>query len=215
VSNEVWAVGSNRAKKIPHERSARVCNDHSGPSGDGEHQSDCGSILMMNATLPPTRRRYVLLSAAVVVAILADRAYGTAAAQDVSLSVNDVVGCYELRSIDWTPALLTLPEAQWRLYTPPRFFTLTATPMPNSKYRRILSRHPEDRRRLANGAWMLTNDDELTAMFPRSGFEWLFLVVSHRSSDGHFSGRAVALTDTGPLEPKGGVVFGRVACWDN
>ena len=182
------------------------------PVGTGNASAIAGSILMM--TLPPTRRYCLLLSAAVAVAIMADRAHGTAAAQDESLSVNDVVGCYELRSIEWTPALLPLPETQSRLYTPPRFFALTATPIPNSKYRRILSRHPEDRQRLANGSWMLTNDHELTAMFPHSGFEWLFLVVSQWSSDGPFSGRAVALTDTGPLERKGVVVFGRVACWE-
>jgi hypothetical protein len=169
----------------------------------------------MNPTLPPTSRRYVLLSAAVFVVIFANEAHGTAAAQNVTLSVNDVVGCYELHSIEWTPSVSTLPESQWRLYRPPRVFALTTTPM-GGKYRRILSRYPDDSQRLAHGAWMLTNDDhELTAMFPRSGFEWLFLFVSQRSSDEPFSGRAVAMTDTGPLKPEGTVVFGRVACWEN
>jgi len=39
------------------------------------------------------------------------------------------------------------------------------------------------------------------------------LIVSQRSSDGQFSGRAVPWTDTGPLQLKGVVVLGRVACW--
>ena len=73
---------------------------------------------MINATLPPASRCYVLLSAAVVVAIVTNLAQGTAMAQDVRLSVNDVVGCYELRLIEWTPSLSTLPESQWRLSTP-------------------------------------------------------------------------------------------------
>jgi len=157
----------------------------------------------------------VLLSVAVVVAVVVHLAQGSAAAQDVSLSVNDVVGCYELRSIEWTPGLSTLPESAWRRFMPPRFFALTATPIPNSKYRRILSRHPEDRQRLASGSWMLTKDHELTAVFPDSGFEWLFLVVSRRSSDGPFSGRAVVLTDNGSWGREGSVVFGRVGCWEN
>ena len=78
-----------------------------------------------------------------------------------------------------------------------------------------MSRYPADSQRLTHGAWMLTGDYELTAMFPANGFERLFLVVSQRSSDGRISGRAVAQTDTGALERKGSVVFGRVACWEN
>ncbi|MGH9257759.1 MAG: hypothetical protein ACRD3C_24640 [Vicinamibacterales bacterium] len=169
----------------------------------------------MKPTLRQTGHGYVLLSAAVFVAILANKPHETAAAQNVTLSVNDVVGCYELRSIEWTPSLSTLPESQWRLYTPPRFFTLTATPVRDSKYRRILSRYPEDSQRLTHGAWMLTSDHELTAMFPHSGFDRLFLVVSQRAGDGRFSGRAVAQTDTGALNREGSVAFGRVACWEN
>jgi hypothetical protein len=171
----------------------------------------------MNPTLPPTRRRYVLLSAVVLVAVLANETHGTTAAQNVTLSVNDVVGCYELRSIEWTPPLSTLPESQRRLYTPPRFFTLAATLVSSrqeSKYRRILSRYLNDSQRLTHGGWMLTSDNELTAMFNANGFEWLFLFVS-QSSDGRFSGRAVAHTDTGRLKPEGTVAFGRVACWAN
>lgn len=128
--------------------------------------------------LLPARRRYVLLSAAVVVAIVADWVHGTTA-QDVRLSVNDVVGCYELRSIEWTPDLSTLPESEWRRFLP------------------------------------LTKDHELTARFPHSGFEWLYLVVSQRSSDGRFSGRPVVFTDNGSWGRQGSVVFGRVACWEN
>jgi hypothetical protein len=78
-----------------------------------EPQHDGGVIiLIMNPTLPPTGRRSVLLSAAVLVAVLANEAHGTAAAQNGTLSVNDVVGCYELRSIEWTPPLSTLPESR-------------------------------------------------------------------------------------------------------
>jgi hypothetical protein len=168
----------------------------------------------MNPTLQPIGRRYVLLSVAVFVAIFANEAHGTAAAQNVTLSVNDLVGCYELHSIEWTPSLSTLPESQRRLYMPPRFFALTAIPFRDSQDRRILSRYPDDSQRLTHGAWRLPNAYELSAMFPRSGFEWLFLVVSQRSSDRRFSGRAVVLTDTGPLNIKGTVGFGRVACWE-
>jgi hypothetical protein len=163
---------------------------------------------------PPANRPSVLLSVTLVVAIVANLAQGSAAAQDVRLSVDDVVGCYELHLIEWTPSLSTLTESP-RLFTHPRFFALTANPMRNSKYRRILSRYPSENQRLTHGGWMLTNEDELTAMFPASGFERLFLVVSQRSSDGRFSGLAVAHTDTGALPNKGRVVFGRVACWEN
>ena len=169
---------------------------------------------MMNATPPATSRRYLFLSAAVLVAIVATRAHRTTAAQDVRLSVNDIVGCYELRSVEWTPSLPILPESQRRLFMPPYFFALTATPIRDSKYRRILSRYPENRQRLTHGSWMFTNDDQLTAMFPHNGFEWLILLVSWRFGDGRFSGRAVAMTDTGPLA-EGNVVFDRVACWEN
>jgi hypothetical protein len=75
-----------------------------------------------------------------------------------------------------------------------------------SKYRRILSRYLNDSQRLAHGAWMLTSDHELTAMFNANGFEWLFLFVS-QSSDGRFSGGAEARTDTFALERKGSVLL--------
>lgn len=170
----------------------------------------------MNRTLPATGRRYAGLSAAVFIAILANGAHGTTAEQTVTLSVNDVVGCYELYSIEWTPSLSTLPESQRRLYTPPRLFSLTAIPIRDSQDRRILSRYPDDRQRLAHGVWRLTDEHELTAMFVHNGFEWLYVVVNQRSSDGRLSGRAFALTDTGPPRPhrEGSVAFGRVACWD-
>jgi hypothetical protein len=163
------------------------------------------------------RRRCLFIRLAFVIALLPNRTPGTSAAQLATLSVGDVVGCYELRSISWEPNVATLPEPDRRLFTPSRFFELTATLQSESgsKYRRILSRFPQEPQRLAHGGWMLTSDQELTAMFPNNGFEWLLLIVSVREGQRRFSGQAVALTDAGARPNKGTVAFDRVACWEN
>lgn len=151
------------------------------------------------------------LSAAVVFALLSHWAQGSTAAQGAKLSVADIIGCYELRSIEWPPGVSTQPQ---RLYTPPRFFTLTAT-RTSPSYRRIQSRDPKDPERLAHGEWMLGKDGELIAMFPHSGNERLFLTVSQRASGARFSGSAIVNMDTGSLPGQGTGVFDRVACWEN
>ncbi len=150
--------------------------------------------------------------AAVALCVVASWAPRVSAWQDVGLSVDTVVGCYELQSIEWTPRP-ALPESAQRLYTPPRFFALTAT-QTSGPYRRLLSRYPQDPQRLANGEWMLSNERELTAMFPRNGFERLFLIVGRQSGSGRFEGRAVVHTDTGSRPEVGKVVFDRVTCWE-
>lgn len=131
---------------------------------------------------------------------------------DLKLSVNDLVGCYEVVSIVWIPEILE-PPGYRRTYTPPRFFALAADAVLAGKYRRSKPRDPNEDHRFTY--WELLDDYQLGASWT-NGYAGIRAVVRQRSTDRYFYGRAVPISDGGGAPPsRGTIVFRPVTCWAN
>ena len=126
---------------------------------------------------------------------------------DVILTPDDVVGCYQLLSLEWIP-YLTRDEA--RRLRMPRLFGLTSRTDSLPSRGSVESWDAEPARPV--GVWRLTGEKELTVSFMESGVR---LIVRRRSSDKWFYGLADEPISDVASEPKrhrGTVLFTRVSC---
>ena len=127
------------------------------------------------------------------------------APRDLALEDTDVLGCYELVSLVWTP-----PPAPESYSQPPRSFELTAVALGDSKFRRI--RNPETGTFYPFSNWTQTSPTEVTASWS-TGFVGVSLVVSRRTTDAQFYGRVDTFSDVGkPLRSRGQAIFTKVPC---
>jgi hypothetical protein len=74
------------------------------------------------------------------------------------LEVQDLVGCYELVSLAWSPPLT---EDQQRFYAPPRYFALTSDVLGDPKVRKVKARQPDYH--LQMGIWRVSDNNEIEA----------------------------------------------------
>ncbi len=125
---------------------------------------------------------------------------------DVIRTPDDVVGCYQLISVEWTP-YLTRDEA--RRLGLPRLFALTSQEsLPPRGFVESWDAEPPHR----VGVWKLTGEKELIVSFMKARVR---LNVRRRSRGGQFHGLASEPISDVASEPErhhGTVRFTRVSC---
>jgi hypothetical protein len=124
---------------------------------------------------------------------------------NLALNESELVGCYELVSLVWTPAFDGRAA-----YQPPRLFEFTSKPFGDRGTRLIRFRKTDH---YILGGWMLTSPTELTVTWSMK-YQGVGFVVSRRSADRRFHGRVDTYTDIAGQDSKnrGQVVFRQARC---
>ena len=125
------------------------------------------------------------------------------------LDVRDVIGCYELLTLTWSPPFA---EEFWRrFYAPPRYFALTSDVLGDPKVRRVKAREPDYH--LRTGIWLVNDKNEVEAKWT-NGWVGVGVLVRPSLTPGQLQGHARTLSDGGGGPPYSGeVILRSVPCW--
>jgi hypothetical protein len=129
--------------------------------------------------------------------------------REETLSVDTVVGCYELLAFQWAPETPAIVRSR---FVWPRFFVLQSSEAVGSPW----FQHPMISReaQLFRGSWRLTADTQLTLVWS-SGFRAITVVAHRPSWEPVFVGIASTWEDLGGVQhTRARVVIEPTLCWE-
>jgi hypothetical protein len=128
---------------------------------------------------------------------------------NLTLSVEALVGCYHVVRTEWTSAYRPPAEDE----RPPDSFQLSDAPWPTGREGRYKVLIPGRPPTSAFGwsSWGMAGSNELTISFG-GGFGGVELVLHQRARDRRFYGRMQVFSDSGWPLPQGTVLLERVPC---